>query len=159
MATAAAPASAVERPKKKALLLIGIIVLVFAAGGATAWFFLLKPKSDRPVEPAKKATEFVTIEPFFTVNLTGEDQDRYLQVGVVFEVSSAKASDQLKAKMPAIRSGVLYLMSEKKTKELLTLEGKKQLAAQILAIAREHLDVAPPENDLEAVHFSIFVIQ
>ena len=175
-----------QKKKGKLFLIIGLVVLLLAGTGGGAWFYM-KQKSaaeaehaaasdddddeDRPTKKAKASkkkkkrkpvellTQFVPLEPAFTVNLSGEDRDRFLQAGLVLEVSDSKVPDLLKAKMPLIRSEVLYLLSSKGARELLTLEGKKALANAILEIARKPLDLDPPENGIEAVHFSTFVVQ
>jgi flagellar FliL protein len=51
---------------------------------------------------------------------------------VTLVVTDAHASDQVKAFLPTIRSGVLMLISQKTATELLTAEGKEALAKDIL---------------------------
>lgn len=177
MATKTEPAEDAKPKKRKKLLLILMIPILLAGlGGGAAWYFV-KQKADAEQQAAeedeeeapkvvkkkkrKKAldTQFVAMDPYFTVNLSGDDRDRFLQLGVVLEVSNPKAPDAIKAKMPLVRSEVLYLLSGKTSKELLSADGKKRLAGEILEIARAPLNVDPPDNGVEAVHFSIFVVQ
>lgn len=147
--------------KKKGLLIIIAAVLVLALGGGAAWFFLKPKPQEEQAAPKKvaKKPEFMSIEPWFTVNLTSGGDDRYLQAGLVLEITDPKALEAIKAKMPLLRSGILLLLSGKSAKELLTAEGKEKLASEVLELIRGKLDVAPPENGVEAVHFSVFVIQ
>jgi flagellar FliL protein len=151
---------AAPKKKKKGLIIIIAAVLLLAVGGGAAWFFL-KPKPQEEAAPKKvvKKPEFMSIEPWFTVNLTSGGDDRYLQAGLVLEITDPKAQEAIKAKMPLLRSGILLLLSGKSAKELLTAEGKEKLASEVLELIRGKLDVAPPENGVEAVHFSVFVIQ
>ena len=116
-------------------------------------------KKDDKKDEKKKKIEYISGDPYYTVNLADEDNDRFLQLGLVFEMSDPKATEELKEKMPAVRSKVLYLLSTKHSRELMAVEGKKQLASEILAIARQALDGPPPDNAVEAVDFSVFVIQ
>jgi flagellar FliL protein len=110
-------------------------------------------------EKKKKIVEYLSGDPYYTVNLSDQESDRFLQLGLVFEISDLKAVEQLKERMPVVRSNILLLLSSKESRELLTVEGKKKLAADVLAIVRQPLDVSPPENGIEAVDFSVFVIQ
>jgi flagellar FliL protein len=66
------------------------------------------------------------------VNLADPGGDRVAQIGVTLVVADAHASDQVKAYLPTIRSGVLMLISQKTAVELLTAEGKEALAKGIL---------------------------
>lgn len=175
--------------KKRKLMIILLVLLLLAGGGGAGGWYVFKQKAaaeaehasaaeeddDEDEDAAKKAAAkkkkkkkakgpahdplFVTLDPYFTVNLAGEDRDRFLQLGVILEVTDTKAPDALKAKMPVIRSEVLYLLSGKSAKELLSVDGKKKLAGEILEIARAPLAIAPPENGIDNVHFSIFVVQ
>ena len=63
------------------------------------------------------------------------------QVGVTLELSDAKAPDKVKVYMPAIRSGVLMLISQRTAEELLLREGKEKLAADILEEAAGLVDL------------------
>jgi flagellar FliL protein len=186
-AGAAAPAARKLKISKKMLIMVLAVVILLAGIGAGAWFFFgrhpkdavpeeaAKPaaakaaakqtekkddkKADAKKDEKKKIVEYMSGDPYYTVNLTDEDNDRFLQLGVVFEISDPKASEQLKERMPAVRSNILFLLSSKHSQELMTVEGKKKLAEELLGIARQALDVAPPDNGVQAVDFSVFVIQ
>jgi flagellar FliL protein len=54
------------------------------------------------------------------------------QVGVTLEVRDAKASDSVKVYLPAIRSEILMLISQRTAEQLLSKEGKEGLASAIL---------------------------
>ncbi len=153
MATAA-PAAEAAAPKgggKKKLMLIIAIVLVVVLIGAGAAVFLLKKKA--PVEgeegyeeeASPKAAEvakpkpgtppvYLPMEPF-TVNLADKDSDRFAQVGVTLEVTDQKTADLIKSYMPAIRSGVLVVLSHKTAAQMLSKEGKERLQQEVLAEA------------------------
>lgn len=165
MATAAAKAdvsadgaAAPSGNKKTVLIIIVAVVVALVAGGAAAWF-LLRQTVEAQVRAAKKDTEFITVEPAFTVNLAAGGEERFLQAGIVYEISNKKTDAQLKQRLPLIRSGILLLLSGKTTKELLTADGKRKLATEILELTRAQLDVAPPDHGVEGVHFAVFLIQ
>jgi flagellar FliL protein len=66
------------------------------------------------------------------VNLADPGGERVAQVGITLEVTDAQASDSVKAFLPAIRSSVLILISQRTAEELLSQEGKQKLAKDIL---------------------------
>lgn len=154
MATAA-PAAEVVAPKgggKKKLILIIVIALVVVLIAAGAAVFLLKKKpppedgdeyaeeSHSPkaaeVAKAKPGTPpvYLPMDPF-TVNLSDKDSDRFAQVAVTLEVIDQKTADTIKAYMPAIRSGVLVVLSHKTSAQMLSKEGKERLQKEVLAEA------------------------
>jgi len=151
MATAAPEAAAAPAGGgKKKLIMIIVIALVVVLVGAGAAVMLLKKKPPAEdgeegegeevaqVEVAKPKPGtppvYLPMDPF-TVNLSDKDADRYAQVGVTLEVPDQKTGDLLKAYMPAIRSGVIVVLSHKTAVELLTNEGKAKLQREILAEA------------------------
>jgi len=146
MATAAAGAEAPKGGGKKKLIIILAAVLVLVLGGGGAALLLKKkPQLDENGDPiveedhapahsaAKPGTPptFVPLDPF-TVNLADKEVDRFAQIGITLEVADPKFADQLKAYMPAVRSGVLMILSHKTSAELLTREGKEKLAREIM---------------------------
>jgi flagellar FliL protein len=171
MATAAPEAAAAPAGGgKKKLIMIIVIALVVVLIGAGAAVLLLKKKApaedaddeaDAPpaaeVHKAKPGTPpvYLPLDPF-TVNLTDKDADRYAQVGVTLEVTDAKTADLLKAYMPAIRSGIIVVLSHKTAAELLSKEGKAKLQREVLAEAVRPLgyevepEDAAPADDEEA---------
>jgi flagellar protein FliL len=154
MATAA-PAAEVAAPKgggkKKLMLIIAIVLVVLLIGGGAA-VFLLKKKappaegeegydeeaSPKTVEVAKPKPGtppvYLPMDPF-TVNLADKDTDRFAQVGVTLEVTDQKTADMIKGYMPAIRSGVLVVLSHKTAAQMLSKEGKERLQQEVLAEA------------------------
>ena len=134
---AAAPAK--EKASNKKLIVIGAIVaLLVVVGGAAAWFMLGRHSGEeedgapapRKAAAAKVAPTFMPIENM-VVNLADPGGDRFAQVGITLELADGKTADQVKAYMPTIRSGVLLLLSQRTTDELLTREGKEKLAVDI----------------------------
>lgn len=151
----AAPAPA--KGKSKKLILIAAIVMLAAGGGGAGWYFTQKPKAEgQPEAPVKKAPPvFVNLDSF-TVNLA--DQDRFLQVGIVYEVDGSETAEAMKTQMPVIRSRILLLLSSKTVEMLTSVDGKQKLAEELLIEARAPL--APKgEETVGKVHFSAFVIQ
>ena len=196
----AEPVAAKPGKKKKVVVIAAALVLLLAGGGGGAAFYLKKKhaaaeqaaaeasgegsaQADAGAQPKlvkanlKNAPTFVPLEPF-TVNLADREGERYAQVGMTLELSDPKASDLLKAYMPAIRNNVLLVLASKTASQLIEHDGKVQLAAEVRAAALEPLGYARParpapatsgaakvpsdEEDappIRAVHFSNFIIQ
>jgi flagellar FliL protein len=148
-ASAAAPAAVAPTGRKKKLVLVGVValvVLLLVAGGGWSWLQVRAAKAaaeaaeegdDALAEApgkahgSKAAPTFMPLEPF-VVNLADRDVDRFAQIGVTLELTDPAAVDRMKAFMPAIRNGILLVLADKKSEELLAREGKEKLAAEIL---------------------------
>lgn len=130
-----------QPPKKKGKLplILGLVVLLAAAGGG-AWFFLLKDKgAEAPQQQAKpKPPIFVPLDAF-TVNLSAEQSEQYLQVAATLKVLDQPAADAIKQYMPEIRHRTLGLLSSKKPSEISSGEGRERLAEEIRQTANNIL--------------------
>ncbi|RZL31224.1 MAG: flagellar basal body rod protein [Rubrivivax sp.] len=196
-APAAEAVAPVKGGNKKLIIIIGAVLALVLVGGGAA-FMLLKKKApaedgedgDTVEEQAPKPKAhaksdhpptFVPLDPF-TVNLADKDVDRFAQIGITLQVDDPKFADQIKAYMPAIRSNVLMVLSHKTATDLLTREGKQQLAKDIMRESvrpmgieidddeDEHADADAPkkkkkkkkahvENPISQVLFSNFIVQ
>jgi flagellar FliL protein len=188
-AAAAAPVADAPAPrggKKKLILVIAgaVVILAIAAAGALVF---IKQQQKHAAEAAEDGDEahaeqpsgkpdpkviptFVALDPF-TVNLADREAERYAQVGITLELVNDKATDRIKAYMPAIRNNVLLLLAGKSSQQLMEREGKEQLAAEVLRESLRPLGYEPPapgkrvpvdDEDpppVVRVHFSNFIIQ
>ena len=162
---ALAPAGA---SKKKLIIIIFASVLVAGGvGGGAAWYFLHGKGDQEESSPSKKKKHsaakagppvFVPIDSF-TVNLQPENGEQYLQIAFTLQVANAEEMDSIKLNMPKVRSRLLLLLSGKKASELNTVEGKQQLAAEIVAQVNQPFDEKGPEQDVTDVLFTAFIIQ
>jgi flagellar protein FliL len=212
MSAAAAAATAPDaappkKGKKKLLIIIAAAVLVLAAVGGGAAVYVMKKKAAEAAAAAEAEADgedgasahgakkdakhardahvppvFLPLEPF-VVNLADREVDRFAQVGITLEIEDAKAGEQIKLYMPAIRNGILMILAHKTSAELLERSGKEKLAAEVARAAvrpmgfevdepeaaADHGDKPkrkPPKKDqdtppspVRAVHFSSFIIQ
>lgn len=203
--SAAAAAPAADAPAKKGskkliIIIVAVVLLLVLAGGGAAFFLLKKKAGDETAEdgeadgghakaaahaPAPKKPEhkpghpptYLPLDPF-VVNLADREQERYAQIGVTLEVDDPKFADEMKGYMPAIRNGILMVLSHKTSAELLEREGKEKLADEIMREAVRPLGIeiddddgeeaaagkkkrkkAPVYNPVQHVHFSNFIIQ
>lgn len=168
---AAAPAPAADAApkgggsKKLIIIIVAVLALVVLGGGAAA-VLLMKKKADTteasadgeedaPAEKHAKPAEhksdghpptFVPLDPF-TVNLADKDADRYAQVGINLQVEDPHLADEIKNYMPAIRNGILLILSHKSSEELLSPEGKQKLAEEIRRETARAMGYEVPDPD------------
>ena len=161
-----------RRPSKKRLIGLGAAALLSLglAGAFHAELFAeleaqLAPSPDTtaegaaaPPKPVKKAQAFVPIDQF-TVNLFDDERERYLQLGLIAEVSETAAAEAIKQKMPVIRSSILLSLSAKRSRDIAGPDGKRLLADELLQLVRAPLAGEPHSQAVERVHFSAFIIQ
>ncbi|MEO7494512.1 MAG: flagellar basal body-associated protein FliL [Massilia sp.] len=156
------PKAEVAAPKssKKKLMLIAVLgVLVLGAAGGGAWYFTQsKPAGAEHKTVKAEKPEYVPIEAF-TVNLQPENGDQYLQITFTLQVQNADEVAIIKDNMPKIRSRVLLILSGKKASEISTVDGKKLLAKEIIAAAKQpFVDKGEPQH-VSDVLFTSFIIQ
>lgn len=133
------PAAAPAKSKKMLIIIIGVVVAVLVAGGgAAAWFLNKRAHADDEEGGAPAAhKEAPKVPPTFlplenmVVNLSDPGGDRFAQIGITLELEDAKTAEQVKLYLPSIRSGILMLVSQRTSAELLLREGKEKLAVDI----------------------------
>jgi flagellar protein FliL len=161
------------KKKKVLIIVIALVVVLALAGGGAAWFLLGGKKkgkghgkpADEHAEPAdeadaghddedepeddskKKPPVFVSLEPF-TVNLSSEASDRYLQVGIDLKVATPDIADKIKLHLPEIRNGILLILTSKKVDELNQVAGKNRLRVEIRDAVNKPIGLyrPPPEH-------------
>ena len=150
----------VKKPvKKKKLWGIGILVLLLVALGGGAWFFVAQQRavavgdeSAQLVKPQGPPT-FLPLDNM-VVNLADAGGEKVAQIGITLELADSTTVDKVKMYLPSIRSGILLLISQRTAEELLLIEGKEKLAADILREAsRPFGDMAKvtPKPAIESV--------
>lgn len=181
-AKADAGGGAPAAPKsKKMLVIVGGLVVVLALAGGGAWFMMSKKAAAaEDVEEVSHAAPkgpptFLPLDNM-VVNLADPGGEKVAQVGITLEVVDLKAVDKVKVYLPAIRSGILLLISQRTAEDLLQIEGKEKLSQDILVEALkpfgggEEVDpkdkkaVARAKKLAEAgpvrgVYFSSFIVQ
>ena len=162
---ALAPAGASK--KKLIIIVLASVLVAGGVGGGAAWYFLHGKGDQEESSPSKKKKHsaakagppvFVPIDSF-TVNLQPENGEQYLQIAFTLQVANAEEMDSIKLNMPKVRSRLLLLLSGKKASELNTVEGKQQLAAEIINQVNQPFEDKGPEQDVTDVLFTAFIIQ
>ncbi|MFT3813829.1 MAG: flagellar basal body-associated FliL family protein [Acidovorax sp.] len=147
MATKNEPAKAQASGKKK-IVIIAVVALVAIVGGAAALLMMRHGGDEEgaaPQKAAKVAPTFLSLENM-VVNLADPGGDRFIQLGVTLELADAKALEEVKQYLPAIRSGILLLLSQRSSQELMTREGKDKLADDILREVSRPLGYKVPKK-------------
>ncbi|GAB3630427.1 flagellar basal body protein FliL [Pandoraea terrae] len=152
--TQAAPSGGGAR---KWILLIVAVALMAAAGAATA-VYLLTGHSEAKAPPPPPPPVFVQMDPF-TVNLTGDDGERYLHIGLSLKVQDAQTQARVTQHMPEVRSRVLLLLSSKQASDLASIDGKRRLASEIRTLVGQPFAANMPAQNVNDVLFTAFVIQ
>lgn len=148
-ATADAPADAKPKKSKKLLfIIIGVVVLALVGGGAA--FFLMKKNhsEDGGEEGAPAAEEAHAPEPppkhdpkapptflpldAMVVNLADDGGNRFVQLAITLQLDDPKIAEDMKIYMPAIRNGILMLISQRTAERILSVEGKEDLTQDII---------------------------
>jgi flagellar FliL protein len=198
MSTAAAKADALvagdaapKKGKKKLIIILAAVLLLVLVGGGAA-MVVMKQKAAAAAEEegddgaeatavaekrkdhAKNPPVFVPLEAF-VVNLADKETDRFAQIGITLEVEDAKFAEEMKAYMPAIRNGILMVLSHKTSAQLLSRESVLPLGIEVSTDkeaepepdAGDDEDAPKPKkrkkagvsNPVKHVHFSNFIVQ
>lgn len=157
-----APSTAAGSRKK--LFIIGGAALLLAVGGG-AWY-VMGPGAQHKTNSAPAKAEirpaappvFLALENF-TVNLQSEDMQQFLQVAITLQVADNAQIELIKANMPQVRNRLLLLLSGKKATEILSVEGKKKLSAEIMEQLQQPFTPQGPRPEVSEVFFTSFVVQ
>lgn len=146
------PAAAPAKSKKMLVIILGIVVLLLIVGGGGAAWFLTRSHGEEEEGASASRKEAPKAPPTFlamenmVVNLADPGGDRFAQIGITLELADAKTAEQVKLYLPTIRSGVLLLVSQRTSNELLQREGKEKLAADILREVSRPLGFSVPSE-------------
>jgi flagellar FliL protein len=148
--------------KKMMVMMIAGVLILGAAGGAA--YFMTRPSKDKAEETHKKKEvsaepAFVKIDSF-TVNLQPENgAEQYLQIEFQLQVNDLLEVDLFKKNMPKARSRLLLLLSGKRASEINTVEGKRALATEIIAVMKQPFADKGEPQAVTDVLFTNFIIQ
>jgi flagellar FliL protein len=165
---------------KKMLLVGGLVFLVLALAGGGAWFIQSKKYAaedgdfEEVAHVAPKGPPTYMPLDNMVINLADPGGEKVAQIGVTLELADAQATDKIKMYLPTIRSSILLLISQRTAEELLLIEGKEKLAADILVEAARPFESAEDtakakkkkvdkratnDSPVRGVHFSSFIVQ
>lgn len=170
--------------KKMMVIVLALVVLLVVAVGALGFMLLSKKKHGEgeadPAHDGEAAKPKVTVDASkpptfvpldaFTVNLVAENGEHFLQAVLVLKMADPKSGEAIKVFMPEIRHRTNLILSSKRPSELSTMEGREDLADEIMEETNDVLGYPPPpkrskrksaepEGPVLAVLFNSFIIQ
>lgn len=154
-------ATADAKGGKSKLVLIIVAVLVAALAGGGAWFFMGKKSGtgeEQQKAEAAKPPVFLPMD-LVTVNLNAEGGEAYLQVGMTFQLTNQAQVDLFKLHSPKVKNRLLLLLSSKKASDISTVEGKQELAKELVTVMNEPFTEGGKPQEVTDVLFTSFVIQ
>ena len=163
-----AQVTAIEaKASPKRWIIVGVAAFIALAGGVLGTMFALGMLGSKPVEAAAAGTGpveqrspiYLSLDPPFTVNFTGNSRARFLQVTVDVMTRNPLVEGRLKQHMPVVRNNLVLLFSSKTSSELSTMEGKQALQQETLASIQKVLTDETGDKGIEAVYFTSFVMQ
>jgi len=152
----------------KTVLIIIIAGFVLFMAMAGAGFYILWQKMPgspaNSVTASKSATEkeqptkglgpIYSIKPF-VINLAGSGGKRFLRVKMDLELKDQTVFEQVRAQLPRVKDKLLTILSSKKFQDISTVEGKRDLRAEIAAT----IDSLFSKGAVTNVYFTEFVIE
>lgn len=153
--------------RKKVLIVLAGAILLLLAGGGGAWYYFnffkapaaaVAPQAKKPAEAPVAPPVFLALESF-TVNLQTEDMPQFLQVSLTLQLANEAQVEHIKTNMPQVRNRLLLLLSGKKAGEILSVEGKKKLSAEIVEQVKQPFTPQGPSPEVSDVFFTSFVVQ
>jgi flagellar protein FliL len=158
----AAPQSAKPGPMKRLLVIAVIAILAAGAAAGATWFVMQRHASSEPAAPTAPVPAvpvYFALEPM-TVNLQSDDgETHYLRIGLTLKLDTLKTQDELRDRMPEIRSRVLLALSNKHPEDLATLDGKHALATELATLIAQPTEPHGTPARVEDVLFTEFVVQ
>lgn len=151
-----------KRSNKGLLVLFALVALAGAGFGGYTWWTTqqnAQTVSEEEKRPNMPQPIFMELEPF-TVNLAGvEGPDRVLYIHVTLRLANEKSRKQLHEYLPEVRSRLLLLLSEQKSKNIETHDGKLQLMKEIKQTLTPTLIPGDTDQDISNVLFTTFILR
>ena len=163
------------KPEKKGalrkMLMVVLLALASSAGGGLVSFIMINRTLSKPVAAAAEGegeeqekliqmlqkSAVLPLEPF-VVNLADSEAPRYLRINISLMVDDKTKIKELSENQPLqlkVRDVILQSLTAKKSRDLITEEGKNNLRTEI----REKVSMYFHEPKLVDVMFTEFVIQ
>lgn len=152
-------------------IVAGLVIILLIVGAVVGTLYitgnLSKLKSTEAPEASEKAAAphgqpaliYVTMDPPLTMSFPGSSSVHYLQFALNVAVENKEVEDAVKAHDPAIRNGLVMLLSNQKAEDLQTREGKEQLRIQIRDEIRNTIKDVTGKSGVADVYFTSFVMQ
>lgn len=154
-----------KKSNKKLMMIIAVVILLIG-GGVAAWLLMGNEGSEEDQHAAEEAAQVVeAVDPVFvkldtfTVNLSPEEGDKYLQVDITLNATGAHDAEQIEKRMPQVRNRVLMILTSKLASEISDMEGKQLLSEEITSSINEPYSEGAEPLAISETFFTSFVIQ
>jgi flagellar basal body-associated protein FliL len=145
---------------KKKWLIIGIVFavqlpVVILIGQKLIRPHLVPQTEQAAMEKSDETRGTILMLEDVTVNLKGSRKSRFLRVSIGLEVEDDKLISEIEMRKPEIRDAVITSISGRRVDQLISVEGKEQLKAEL----KQRIDGTLQEGNVLKVYFSDFVVQ
>lgn len=151
--------------KKKLIIIIMAVVLLLAGGGG-AFLFLSggdsAPQEDiimEEAEPVNLQAIYVSLSQPFVFNVTGDAENRLVQVSVQLMVRGDENEKWAKENLPLIEHSLLTTFAAATVDQLRTPHGQLEVRRQAVAAVQTALEKVTGKPVVERVLFTGFVMQ
>lgn len=145
------------------LLAVGASVLgtLYATGNLTGGGAEASPAAVEAAPPTPEPHKiiYVSLDPAFTMSFLDSEAAQFLQISVDVAVDDQKTEEAMVTHGPAIRNGLVMLLSNQQPETLQTREGKERLRGEILTEIRTVLNGLIGKPGAVDVYFTSFLIQ
>jgi flagellar basal body-associated protein FliL len=146
----------VKSGSKVGLILLLNVVLI---GGFLVYLFAFNRPAASSQAPAPAAQgadpgPLVSLDNFI-VNLADLDANRYLKVGLTFELNVPEASEAFRKREPLVKDAIIQLASNMTFKQVRTQQGKEALRTSLLA----RLEAVLGSKMVSNIYYTEFVVQ
>lgn len=106
-----------------------------------------------------QASQYVYLNPPFTVNFGSIGKLKYLRTEIALKVDTEEAAEKIRAHMPYLRNDLILLFSAQEPEIINTPQGRESLRQVALDNLRSRMLELEDELLIEALYFSNFVVQ
>ncbi len=106
-----------------------------------------------------QASEYVYLNPPFTVNFGSVGKLKYLRTEIALKVSSPEAAEKVKAHAPYLRNDLILLFSAQEPEVINSPQGRESLRQIAVDNLRARMLKLTDDTVIEALYFSNFVVQ
>ncbi len=153
--------------KRLIIIAAGVLVLLLGAGGAT--YFMLDSEQPAVAEAEEAQPEPVVVEegepvyysfdPAFVVSLPPGGPAGMLQIAIDVMSRTPGVAETLEANDPMLRHHVLNLLETQQAADLMTVQGKEALQAELHRLLSEKLKELDQPGEIKGVYFTQLVMQ
>lgn len=151
---------------KKKLIIIIVAAVLLLGGGAGAFFFLMggesAPQEDIVIEepePVNLQAIYVTLPQPFVFNVTGDMQQRLVQVNVQLLVRGDQNETLAKQNLPLVEHSLLTTFGAATVEQLRTPQGQVEVRKQAVDTVQAAMEKVTGKTVVERVLFTGFVMQ